>query len=68
MKYTKYKLPPWCKNAVATMVMNDVTTEDLSEKTGYCVQHINGILHGRIRSQKAVNAISDCLGISNQYD
>lgn len=64
----RYKLPPWCKKARVTLIMNDMTVEDIAEKTGYCVQHVNSILSGRLKSQKAVDKISDVLGISNEYD
>ena len=43
------------------------------EKTSALVQvgkapYLSSIINGRIYSQPAVNKVSDCLGISNDYD
>lgn len=68
MKSKQKKLPNWCKKAQVTMIMNDIDTEMLSERTGYCPQHLNAILNGRVRSDKGVAKISSVLGISSEYD
>lgn len=67
MKSKQHKLNGWCKKAQVTMIMRDISTEMLAEQTGYCTQHLSAVLNGRIISEKAVNKISDILGISNEY-
>lgn len=68
MKYKQKKLNNWCKRAQVTMIMNDISIEMLEKRTGYCSQHINAIINGRLKSQPAIDKIADALGISNEYD
>ena len=67
-KYKQYKLPDWCKRAQIAMIRNDISIDYLAEVTGYCRQHVNAVLNGRLISEKAISKISDCLGISNEHD
>lgn len=67
-KYKQYRLPDWCKRAQIAMIRDDITLDDLAKATGYCRQHINAVINGRLISEKAINNISMCLGISNEHD
>ena len=59
----KKRLPPWCKLVKHTLIDKDMDVSELATKT-----YLSSIINGRIYSQPAVNKVSDCLGISNDYD
>ncbi len=58
-------LPQWCKEAKIAMIRQDMTMEDLAEKTGKTVRWISGIINGRTYSPNIVKEISDVLGIAD---
>lgn len=64
----KKRLPPWCKLVKHTLIDKDMDVSELATKTGLARPYLSSIINGRIYSQPAVNKVSDCLGISNDYD
>lgn len=58
----KKRLPPWCKLVKHTLIDKDMDVSELARP------YLSSIINGRIYSQPAVNKVSDCLGISNDYD
>ena len=64
----KKRLPPWCKLVKHTLIDKDMDVSELATKTGLAKPYLSSIINGRIYSQPAVNKVSDCLGISNDYD
>ena len=61
----KKRLPPWCKLVKHTLIDKDMDVSELATKTGLARPYLSSIING---SQPAVNKVSDCLGISNDYD
>ena len=64
----KKRLPPWCKLVKHTLIDKDMDVSELATKTGLARPYLSSIINGRIYSQPAVNKVSDCLGISSDYD
>lgn len=57
------KLPDWCKNAKIAMIEQDLSINQLAEKTGMARPYVSSIVNGRVYSEKAVKRISDFLQI-----
>ena len=64
----KKRLPPWCKLVKHTLIDRDMEVSELATKTGMARPYLSSIINGSVYSQSAVNKVSDCLGISNDYD
>lgn len=65
---SKKKLPTWCKVARIVCIIEDIDGATLAGKAGYTRQYTNALLNGKTAADAAINNVSDCLGISNDYD
>ena len=68
VKYKQYKLSPWSKVVKISMIIKEISIEDIANETGYSRTTLTAVINGRIISDNIKAAISDYLGIKTEYD
>lgn len=64
----KRKLPSWCKLVKHILIERELSISELADELGYERPYLSSVINGKVVSQPAINAVSDELEISNDYD